>query len=227
MARCTAVIFDLDGTLLDTEQLYLDAAREVLEPYGIEYGLEQHRQLLKTNTRTGSARLLENSALSVDVFMRQRRELVRHRYTTISELPGVTAFLQLLDDGRLPIGLVSNASRDESLQKLGAHAWGNCFGAKVFGDDSRGLKLKPSSDMYLACAADLGANPSECVAFEDSPVGVEAALAAGMQVFAVRSTFVDSSDIRGASFIDGFEQPADLISQCGLAGRAKVDDSTP
>lgn len=114
------------------------------------------------------------------------------------------------------MGLVSNASRKESLKKLGAHAWGDSFGAKVFGDDSRDLKIKPAPDMYLACAAALGASPGGCVVFEDSPVGVEAALGAGMHVLVVNSPYVDHRDIRGAVLIDGFEDLSMLMQQCGL-----------
>ena len=55
--QCKAVIFDLDGTLIDTESCYFQAAAEVLAPYGINYGLEEHRLLLKNNTRDGGAEL--------------------------------------------------------------------------------------------------------------------------------------------------------------------------
>jgi pseudouridine-5'-monophosphatase len=92
--------------------------------------------------------------------------------------------------------------------KLDSHrAWFSIFSAIVCGDDPRVLAGKPAPDIFLVAASELGADPESCVVFEDSPAGVVAALAAGMQVVALPDPHMDPSRYAGAHFVaSGFAE---------------------
>jgi pseudouridine-5'-monophosphatase len=83
----------------------------------------------------------------------------------------------------------------------------------VCGDDPRIGELKPAPDIFLVTAAALGVAPEQCVVFEDSPAGVQAALAAGMQVVALPDAHLDRARFSRAQLvIGGYEElrPEDL-----------------
>ena len=84
-------------------------------------------------------------------------------------------------------------------------AWMSLFAAVVCGDDPRVKRGKPAPDIFLAAARDLGADPETCLVFEDSPFGVRAALAAGMQVVAMPDPNMDRARYADAHLVvDGF-----------------------
>ncbi len=98
--------------------------------------------------------------------------------------------------------------------KAAAHrGWLSIFQAVVCGDDARVGRPKPAPDIFLAAARDLGARPADCLVFEDSPFGVEAALAAGMQVVALPDPAMDRARYAGAdAVLTGFaELPPDAF----------------
>jgi beta-phosphoglucomutase-like phosphatase (HAD superfamily) len=91
--------------------------------------------------------------------------------------------------------------------------WLSIFGAVVCGDDARVTQPKPAPDIFLAAARDLRAEPADCAVFEDSPFGVQAALAAGMQVIALPDPAMDRARFGGAdAVLTGFAEllPDDL-----------------
>jgi pseudouridine-5'-monophosphatase len=89
--------------------------------------------------------------------------------------------------------------------KTASHAWFDAFDAVVCGDDPRVLARKPAPDIFLVAAAELRASPEQCLVFEDSPAGVEAALAAGMRVIAMPDPNVGREHVGSAhAILDGW-----------------------
>ena len=100
---------------------------------------------------------------------------------------GLAALLDALESHNIPSAVATSAPRENVVHTLGELGLTDRFGAVALSDDvPRG---KPFPDVYLRAAEGLGVDPSACLAFEDAPVGVEAARAAGMRCLALTSTF--------------------------------------
>jgi pseudouridine-5'-monophosphatase len=101
----------------------------------------------------------------------------------------------------IPIAVATSSDRHLFELKTKPHGWFDCFGVVVCGDDPRVTAKKPAPDIFLAAASDLGAEPAQCVVVEDSPAGVEAALAAGMRVVAMPDPAMDLALYRDAHHV--------------------------
>ena len=182
-----AVLFDLDGLLLDSEPVWYDVETAVVTRLGGVWGPE-HQAACIGGTLDASCRyILELTAsdLSVerlsDVLLEEMAAHFR------SSLPLHDGALELVDAVRaagVPTALVSSSYRvliDAALELLGAHR----FDVSVAGDEiSRG---KPDPEPYLTACARLGVEPRQCVVLEDAVNGVRSAEAAGCIVVAVPS----------------------------------------
>ncbi|MFE6334636.1 HAD-IA family hydrolase [Streptomyces sp. NPDC057798] len=173
-----AVLLDMDGTLVDTESLWLRTVREAapaIEPDDLFQALGRSAAdtaaLLRPEDPHTLAEELEAGFLAAV-----------QRETTA--LPGALALLDLLQELDIPAALVSASSRpvvDAVLKTLGADRFRTTVA------EGETPRTKPAADPYLAAARALGVDPAACLAVEDSPTGVAAAEAAGCRVLAVPS----------------------------------------
>lgn len=186
-AGLQAVLLDMDGTLVDTEDFWWQAEVSLFAELGHELdqtdravvvGGPMTRVMDYLIDRTGVS--LSQSELSV---------LINQRFVDLLAggvplMPGAERLLNTLNAHGIPTALVSASHRhiiDIVLQSLGAEH----FAFTVAGDEVP--RTKPHPDPYLTAAARLGAEPARCVVVEDTPTGVQAAEAAGCQVIAVPS----------------------------------------
>ena len=187
-----AVIFDMDGVLIDSEPLHFEVARRVLAEEGLDYTKEINREFIGHSTGAVMRALVERYGLTctperlADVYDREIVEVLGRPHDPAD---GVTWLIDELKARGARIGLASS-SRERwitaTLRGLGlAHA----FEAVVGGDMVP--QGKPAPDVYLEAAQRLGIAPSECVAIEDSGTGLEAALAAGMIALGLVTPHVD------------------------------------
>lgn len=184
-----AAIFDNDGLTLDTEHTWTRAESALYARYGTEFTLDHKREMLGTSG--------EKSALTMERHLGQPgrgdelrvelRELVHDELdgTGVEPMPGVIQLLDALGDHGVPLGLATNSGREFATRALRAAGIYERFAAVVSAEDVE--RPKPAPDVYLAAAAELGADPADCVALEDSETGVAAAKAAGMTVVGVPS----------------------------------------
>ncbi|WP_405587542.1 HAD family hydrolase [Streptomyces sp. NBC_01190] len=186
--RPAAVLFDMDGTLVDTERLWWQAAAEVADGLGHRLGDADLPDVLGRPIGHTAAHLrrvtsTDRTAAQVGAAL---EDAFGGRITAhVHPRPGVLRLLAELRDARIPTAVVSASPRrivDLVLQALGPQ-W---FAVTVAAEDTP--VTKPAPDPYLAAAAKLGAEPARCVAVEDSPIGVASARAAGCPVLAVPST---------------------------------------
>jgi HAD superfamily hydrolase (TIGR01509 family) len=180
-----AVLFDMDGLLIDSERLWLEVETETMRWLGGTWGEEQQKQLVGSSLDRASAYMLELTGADVpaaEVGRRMVDGMVERLTTCVPMMPGAKELLTQVRDAGVPAGLVSSSHRalvDPALDAMGREL----FALSVAGDEVG--RTKPDPEPYLTAAARLGAVPGRCVVLEDSPNGVAAAEAAGCPVIAV------------------------------------------
>lgn len=174
-----SVIFDMDGTLLDTQKICIPAWEWAGENQGIK-GLGKAIPYVCGMNREGwSAYLREHyPTLDVDRFNKEIRGYVEDNLV-VRFRRGGRELLTYLKQRGIKVGLASGSSRksvDHHLKEVGISDY---FDATVAGDEV--TKGKPAPDIFLITAEKMGVLPQDCYVFEDSVNGVKAAIAAGMK----------------------------------------------
>jgi pseudouridine-5'-monophosphatase len=186
-SSCTHALFDLDGVLLDTERLYTAATQAIVGRFGKTFTWAIKRDAMGRDALASAAIVLARLGvpLSPEQFVAERDAILERLVERCDAIPGAETFVRTLVDHGVPVAVATSSNRALYEIKVRRHAWFNLFGAVVCGDDPRVHAKKPAPDIFLVAAKDLGADPARCVVFEDSPAGIEAALAAGMRVVAL------------------------------------------
>ena len=195
MRCCRAVIFDLDGVLLDTEPLYTQATQQVLSPYGKEYTWELKVQMMGRDSQSTAEFLVAalGLPLTAEQYIAARTPLLEQACRQAAALPGAEELVRSLFARGIPMALATSGEAFLTRAKALQHPWFDLFSAVVCGDDPRLCRPKPAPDIFLVAAQELGVPLEHCVVFEDSLAGVQAAQAAGMQVIAVAAAQMDRS----------------------------------
>ncbi|WP_051466948.1 HAD-IA family hydrolase [Actinomadura oligospora] len=189
---CSAVLFDVDGTLVDSTPLVEAAARE----WAAEYGLDAAEYLAGAHGRRTSDRIADFlPADRVPEATRRLDELEASRTDGITALPDAVRLLTSL--GALPWALVT--SMDVGQLKVRTGVAGVPLPPVVVSAE-RVTEGKPDPQGYLLAARELGVEPSACVVVEDAPAGIRAGRAAGATVVAVMTSH-DASELAEADWI--------------------------
>lgn len=183
----SAVIFDLDGVLLDTEPLYTQGIQEVVGAFGKVYDWSIKRDMMGRSDLEGARLLLSRLALPLSEveYLSRREPILERLFRNAPAMPGAAELVAALTRLSVPMA-VATSSRARLYQlKIQRHQWFESFDTVVCGDDPEVTALKPDPQIFLVAAARLGIVPERCVVIEDSPAGVLAARRAGMQVIAL------------------------------------------
>jgi len=180
-----AVIFDLDGVLLESEEVW-DAVRAVfVRERGGRYDAEVQRAMMGMSSPEWS-RYLHDVAGVPDEPEAINAEIVRRMLVTYGErlplIPDAAAAVRRIGE-RFPLGLASSSNRVLIDRVLDVSGLGALFRATVSSEEVQ--HGKPAPDVYLEAAGRLGVPPGRCTAVEDSHGGIRSAHAAGMRVVAV------------------------------------------
>jgi HAD superfamily hydrolase (TIGR01509 family) len=182
-----AVLFDMDGLLVDTEPLWLETETEVMARLGAPWTKEDQKDLLGGSMERTVSYILARATKPAppEEIARWMMEgmLKRTAEGRIIVQPGARELLAEVAAARIPYALVTSSQRE--FMEAVLDGTGFRFPVTVCGEDV--TNTKPAPDPYLRAAKLLAATPEHCVALEDSPNGVASATAAGCQVIAVPS----------------------------------------
>lgn len=216
----SAVLFDMDGTLVDTEHLWLEAATEIAAELGLTLTEADLPEVLGRPIEHAAVYLHRASGATLpenELAERLGESFIAKVRTEVIPRPGVLTLLAALREAGVPTALVSASPRsvvDLVLATLGTH-W---FTITLAAEDTP--RTKPEPDPYLLAAERLGLDPAVCVAVEDTPTGVASALAAGCAVLAVPS-HVPITATGAVTVLETLEQ-ADLALLARLGSTAAV-----
>jgi HAD superfamily hydrolase (TIGR01509 family) len=208
MPGFAAVIFDMDGVLVDGEPLHFRAVNKLLAKEGKSISLEQYKPYM--GTKSGWSEMIEDFGLSGsrESYSATYRELVLAHYQAESvALPGAAELVRGLQRAGMPIAVCSSSILpwvEACLSRIGLL---DAFPTIVTGSDVN--DGKPAPDIYLLAAARVGAPASACLAFEDAPAGIQSAKAAGMTCWAVRTEYTRGLALPGPH--REFESLADVV----------------
>ena len=177
-----AVLFDLDGTLIDTERLAMTATVAAFGAMGFDADLAFLHQLVGKDMPTGD-QLIAAQYPFLDLAELGRRVAAAMDLELLSGMPLKAGVHDLLSQIPHPKAIVTSSSRNRAIEKVGQAGLSAHFVQLITLDDV--ARAKPAPDAYLLAAALLGVSPARCLVFEDSEIGAEAAHAAGMYVVQV------------------------------------------
>lgn len=192
------VVFDCDGTVVDTERLSARAWGDVLARRGVEVTAADHAAIIGHAWPHG----FEHFSARADLGDRDafRAELKAHAAAIYADelrlFPDAVATLRALTAAGVPVAVASSSSHAHVLRCLAREDLAGSVTAVIGADDVR--EHKPHPEPYLTAAAALGVEPGRCTAVEDTPVGLASARAAGTFTVAVERGVVDPAGLTAA-----------------------------
>ncbi len=184
--KLSAVIFDMDGLLINSERLALQSFQELCDSHDMGDQFALYMKLLGTNEATTKTILAEQLAKHIDLQEFIQRWDERYHAMTKMGVPlmrGVIDVLDYLDARRLPLAVATSTNTESALKKLEQAEILHRFQSVTGGDQV--VNGKPAPDIYLQAARSIDVPAELCIALEDSANGIRAAVSAGMHAIQV------------------------------------------
>lgn len=207
--RPAAVVWDLDGTVIDSEEYWIIAETEIVESFGGTWSHDDGLAVIGQGL-SETALLMQERGVQLsreDIISAMTSRVLEKMDERMPWRPGAPELIRGLFDAGIPLAIATMAYAEMAHRVANAIS-GVTFSAIVAGDQV--TNSKPHPEIYLLAAERLGVNPRDCVAIEDSPVGVTAASSAGLFTIGV------------PLFLSLDETPASLLWPT-LAGRTPQD----
>lgn len=205
----SALLFDLDGTLVHSDPLHHQAFREVFSEFGIDLSWDAYRERIGGRV---NADIMQDFLPDLD---RARQEALSDRKEAlfresldaeVAPMAGAVALIDWAEARGIPVAVATNAPRANAEVMLAASGLAPRFAVVIAAEDRE--KGKPDPEPYLRAADGLGVSAAEALAFEDSGAGIQAARAAGAYVFGITSS-LDAAAVLQAGAHEAIEDFTD------------------
>ncbi len=184
-----AIIFDFDGTIIDTETAWYITFRDAYKSHDIDLTLQQYSQCLGTSLHSFNPYTHLKTHYNLPIDLEEFKQSVQKKHTNMmikeSVRPGILKLLETAKSKKLKIGLASSSERawiDKFVKLHGIEDYFECYCTA-----DTVSKVKPDPELYLQALKKLGVEPSEAIAIEDSPNGARAAVAAGIPTVVIKN----------------------------------------
>jgi len=199
-----AVIFDMDGVLIDSEPIHIVIEKQLFDKLGIDVSETVHRSYMGASNEFMYSDLRSRFKLSKSVTeLIESDELFRsdyfHRLDTIPANEGLISLLSQIKAAGLKLAVATSSSPEIANLLLNKCGIASYFDVIV--TTSEAGESKPSPDVYLLAAERIGVSPEDCIVFEDSPNGLSAAKSAGMFCVVIQSDNEIIKELSGADYL--------------------------
>ena len=199
--KIKAILYDMDGLLLDTENFYTDVTQRIVSRYGKNFDWSIKSQMLGRPALESARTLVRVLELPIrpEDYLTERKALLNQRFPEAEAMLGAIELTQRMKLAGVPQAVATSSTEEAyTLKTTKYQKWFAEFDAIVTGDHPDIQNGKPAPDIFLVAARKLGVAPNECLVFEDAPAGVEAARAAGMSVVVVPDPQMDQKLVKDA-----------------------------
>lgn len=202
MKKPTAVAFDLDGLMFNTEELYQEVGSELLRRRGYEFTQELLDQMMGRPSHIALQLMIDTHCLKATVqeLLTETDEIFPQILAQrLAPMPGLVALLDALERHNIPKGIATSSRRSFVERVLGSFSFEPRFSPILTAEDI--TQGKPHPEIYLKAAERLGVPPAELLVLEDSQNGCRSAVAAGAIAVAVPGSHSQKHDFTGAALI--------------------------
>ncbi|XP_065075168.1 probable pseudouridine-5'-phosphatase isoform X1 [Ochlerotatus camptorhynchus] len=205
--KVTHCIFDMDGLLLDTENLYTEVTQCIAEPYGKVYTWEIKQTIMGLQREAAAAAIVKALDLPItpEEYVEISTEKINQLMGNCKMMPGAERLIKHLKQNNIPIAVATSSGADSVEVKTEKHQEVfDLFHHKVMGSSDAEVKEgKPAPDIFLVAASRFPDNPKpeQCLVFEDAPNGVTAGVSAGMQVVMVPDPHIEEEQRKHATVV--------------------------
>ena len=203
-AKIKAILFDMDGLLLDTESIYTEVTQMIVGRYGKVFDWSVKSHMIGRDSYDAASYLVKALELPFEpeFYLEERNALLDERFPFAKPKVGAPELIQALSTRNVSIAVATSSNEHHFKLKTSNHQeWFKYFDTIVTSNHPAVKKAKPAPDIFLTAAKTLGYAAKDCLVFEDAPSGVEAANAAGMQVIAVPDPNMSHDAFRDATAI--------------------------
>lgn len=219
--KIKAIIFDMDGTIIKTEHIWRDiSVRVLMEQCKLTQLEEHHEAYLDSLSGIGFEASCEkmkrtfNLATPVEEIIKRKLELSESLFNQkIDFIEGFEEFHKELQAHAIPTSIATNAQASDLKKHAQAMNFTQFFGPNMYCIADVGFKPKPDPALFLHAADKLGAKPEECLVFEDSLYGFQAANAAGMKCIAIKNNTNKPHRALAHHAIDDYSQAREAIKK--------------
>lgn len=184
-----AIIFDMDGLLVDSEPVWLVAEVALIESRGKQYRHDIREQLVGKRMDEFMSIMREAHEIedALEILISELTDTMAQKVAEqVDVRPGVAELLAYVVRNNIPRAIASSSPSKVIDAVVESRGWGDIFVIRCSADECE--RGKPAPDVYLLAAEKLGVHPDDCLTLEDSPNGARSAVAAGMVCYAVPDT---------------------------------------
>ncbi|WP_405082995.1 HAD family hydrolase [Paenibacillus chitinolyticus] len=197
-ASIKAVLFDMDGVLIDSEPIYFDIERSSFNHFGVPVSEEDHHSFVGVTLESMWEQILDKHRIpfalgQVLTYHKDNVMTILSGHTELTAMPQVERWLSWLKEKQIPVAVASSSPRPLIELIMDKTGLGPYFDVRVSGEEVK--HGKPAPDIFLHAAGLLGVEPSSCLVIEDSRNGVKAAKSAGMRCIGLQNPGSGNQDL--------------------------------